>query len=93
MTDEAKIRLDELKKGGKFIVGAAWCGPCQMLKAEFKRKGVEYVYVDADEEMEIAQELGIRGVPSCVVFNESGEEIDRLVGYGSIFALYVSVEG
>ena len=45
--------------------GASWCGPCQMLKPMLteeviKRDGaIEYLYIDIDEQKEIAQSLKV----------------------------------
>ncbi|KIY72613.1 thioredoxin [Cylindrobasidium torrendii FP15055 ss-10] len=65
---------------------ATWCGPCRVISpileklsdvAEFS--GVKFFKVDVDEQEEISQEVGIRAMPTFVVF-KNGEKIGELVG-------------
>jgi thioredoxin 1 len=63
---------------------APWCGPCRMMAPVFEEaakghKEVVFAKVNVDEHPEIAQELGIRGIPT-VIFFKDGEEINRYVG-------------
>ena len=67
---------------------AAWCGPCKTLtkqieSAKDRLKDVTIVKVDIDEEVNLAKGLGIRSVPTIVLFS-FGKEIDRKVGGRSI---------
>lgn len=62
---------------------AQWCGPCKQLSTVVEGiddLGVEVVNVDIDEETETAVRYAIRGVPTCVVVDEQGNEIRRKVG-------------
>lgn len=65
---------------------ATWCGPCKMLSPVYTSLGEEmkenanFLKVDIDESMELAQRFTITTVPTVVVF-KNGEEMDRLVGF------------
>ncbi|MEN0020547.1 MAG: thioredoxin family protein [Planctomycetota bacterium] len=70
---------------------AVWCGPCKMMERDtytdarvesyFANKLVA-IKVDVDEQAETAAELGIRAMPTMIVFKE-GERFDEHVGYMS----------
>ena len=65
---------------------ATWCGPCKMLSPVYTSLGEEmkesanFLKVDIDESMELAQRFTITTVPTVVVF-KNGQEMDRLVGF------------
>ncbi|MGL5694632.1 MAG: thioredoxin [Peptostreptococcaceae bacterium] len=65
---------------------ATWCGPCKMLApvynalAEEMNDKAEFLKVDIDQSMELAQKFSITTVPTVVVF-KNGKEMDRLVGF------------
>ncbi len=65
---------------------ADWCGPCKMVAplvdeiASEKRGRLLVAKVDTDRAPELAQELGIRGVPTLILFRD-GEEMERSVGF------------
>lgn len=74
---------------------ASWCGPCQrMKKTTWVDESLvgwldEYAVVssvDVDEEPKIAQEFGIRSMPTMVAVR-GGEELGRAVGYKDAGAL------
>ena len=63
---------------------ASWCGPCRTLspvinevKSQFNN--VKFSDHDVDEDFEVANQFGIRSVPT-VVFLKDGVEIDRVMG-------------
>lgn len=65
---------------------AVWCGPCRMLapiveqlSGEYEGK-VEFVKVDVDENMELAQRYSIVSIP-CVMVFKNGEAAGRSIGY------------
>lgn len=61
---------------------ASWCGPCKALQPtleEIKEEGHEVMMVDVDEDSELAQQHGIRSVPTMVLL-EDGTEVHRLIG-------------
>ena len=64
---------------------ASWCGPCKSLAMNLENANltVPIEVVDVDIHPEIAQEYGIRGVPTLVMMNEN-IEVKRLVGSKTI---------
>ena len=79
---------------------AEWCQPCKMLstvinesKADIESLMVTIEEVDVDNNMELAKKYGIRGVPTLVMVEESGQEVRRKSGYMSNEELIRFVEG
>ncbi|MBQ9955773.1 MAG: thioredoxin [Eggerthellaceae bacterium] len=72
---------------GKVLVDffATWCGPCRMIApaieeiAAEKAGEVEVYKIDIDKSPDIAQQFGIRGVPTLMVF-EGGKPVSQMVG-------------
>jgi len=74
-------RVDELRAEGKKLLVdycAKWCGPCkaliprlELLEAQYP--DVTFVKVDVDENMDASLDLGIRTVPTIMIYN--GEEL------------------
>lgn len=62
---------------------AEWCNPCQRTRPvaeELKRDGlIDFIFVDADSEIELLQEFGIKSVPTYILL-EDGKEIKRMNG-------------
>ncbi len=64
---------------------AEWCGPCKSIAPILEELASEYsekvivAKVDVDKYPRIAAGLGIRSIPTMVVFS-GGEEKERLVG-------------
>ncbi len=64
---------------------ATWCGPCKALLPIVEKIADENVgairvgKIDIDSSPEIAAKLGVRGVPSIVVF-KNGKEAARRIG-------------
>jgi thioredoxin len=74
---------------------AAWCGPCRTiapildaLVAE-SRGRVALIKVDVDAEPELAQQHGVRSMPTVVIVR-GGREVGRVVGARS-HAFYAGV--
>jgi thioredoxin 1 len=65
---------------------APWCGPCRMVAPIMEQLAEEYdgeinfVKLNTDENSETPNELGIRGIPTIIVYVD-GEEVDRMVGF------------
>jgi thioredoxin 1 len=65
---------------------AEWCGPCKMLHPVLEKvsdemsEQVDFYAVDVDRAQAQASKLGIRGVPTMIVFH-GGSEVDRMVGF------------
>ena len=82
-TDELTKKLDN---GDKVLVDffATWCGPCKALIPVLESisndfAGVELIKMDVDQNMDLAMELGIRSVPTVVLF-EGRKEVFRTTG-------------
>ena len=61
---------------------ATWCAPCKALSENIKHVDmgdVEFKEIDIDENLDVAKQYGIRGVPTLVLL-EDGEEIGRKSG-------------
>lgn len=61
---------------------ATWCGPCKMLQATIDsiHPPVDIQNVDIEEDFEVARQYNIRGVPTLVMLDDSGNEIKRVSG-------------
>lgn len=65
---------------------AEWCGPCKLMKphlesiAEAHKDEIEIVKINADQNRELCIELGIKGLPTLVLYEE-GKETWKNVGY------------
>lgn len=75
-----EITFNELRdlqsKNKKLLVDfkAKWCQPCRILiprleNIENDYENVEFVMVDVDDNQEYVIELGIRGVPTVIVYD------------------------
>lgn len=61
---------------------ASWCGPCKSLSMNMKSVelgDVELKEIDIDENLDMAKEYNIRGVPTLVLL-EDGKEVSRKSG-------------
>ena len=84
--DQTQLR-ERIANGTKTVVAdftADWCPPCRAIAPELDRleakyTDVEFVKVDADENAELVNELGIMGIPTVIKF-AGGEEVARTSG-------------
>ena len=64
---------------------APWCGPCRMIAPALESIAREMagrlrvVKLNVDDNPGTANQLGVQGIPTLVVFKD-GKEIDRIVG-------------
>ena len=64
---------------------AEWCGPCRMIAPSIEAVAKEYegrarvVKLNVDDNPNIAQRYGIKGIPTLILFR-GGKEAERLVG-------------
>jgi thioredoxin 2 len=66
-------------------VWAPWCGPCRMMAPAYEgaalelEPGVQLIKLNSDVEQEVATRLGIRGIPTMLLFL-NGREVGRTSG-------------
>jgi thioredoxin 1 len=63
---------------------ATWCGPCKVIAPKVSKFSEQYPQakffkVDVDEVSDVAQELGIRAMPTFLLF-KNGEKVGEVVG-------------
>lgn len=74
---------------------ADWCGPCKALQSVIDNSqfaNVEWQFLDVDENRDSAIEMGIRSVPTLILF-EDGEEKRRISGALNSSQLEIFVNG
>jgi len=76
---------------------AEWCGPCRMIAPSVEAIAEQFdgkasVYkMNVDENMNVPQQFGIRGIPTLIVF-KGGQEQERIVGAVSREAIAKAIE-
>ncbi len=64
---------------------AEWCGPCKQIGpileeiGELKKDNLKILKLNVDENPQIPQKLGIRGIPTLMLF-KNGNLVDTKVG-------------
>jgi thioredoxin 1 len=64
---------------------ATWCAPCKAIAPSLEALAVEYkgkvkiAKVDIDENQQVAQQFGIRSIPTLLLF-KGGKVVDQIVG-------------
>ncbi|KAK9449859.1 thioredoxin-like protein [Limtongia smithiae] len=64
---------------------ATWCGPCKVIApkvhafSEEFTEGIEFYKIDVDEVSDVASEVGIRAMPTFMLF-KNGQKIKEIVG-------------
>lgn len=63
---------------------ADWCGPCKKQEPiledlEEKHPDVEFEKIDVDDNPDVAQDYGVRSVPTIVI-EENGEIKEKFIG-------------
>jgi thioredoxin 1 len=71
---------------------AEWCPPCRALAPTFDELAKQYagrvrfLKLNVDENQQVPQRFGIKGIPTLVFF-DGGREVERVVGASSKAAL------
>jgi thioredoxin len=81
MENVTSEKVKQLQSEGKKVLvdyWAKWCGPCKSLiprleSIESQYPDVAFVKVDVDENMDSALDLGIRSVPTVIIYD--GEKL------------------
>ncbi len=85
---DAAMLMRQVEKGTLPVVvdvWAAWCGPCRAMAPEYERATAEgeptarFVKLDSDAEQALSAKLGIRSIPTLLLFR-GGREIGRVSG-------------
>ena len=78
---------NELIKNGTVLVDffADWCGPCKMLgpvleEVSEEYPDIEFVKVNVDDNMDLAESLGIMSIPTIYLFRD-GAVLAKMNGY------------
>ena len=63
---------------------ATWCGPCKVIAPQIVKMSeafpsVRFYKLDVDDVPDVAQELGVRAMPTFFVF-KNGEKVNEVVG-------------
>ncbi|XP_043704145.1 thioredoxin-2-like [Telopea speciosissima] len=82
-----KAYFDACKASSKLLVidfTASWCGPCKAIEPAViemanKYTDVDFVKLDVDELMDVAQEYGVQAMPTFILIKE-GKEVDKVLG-------------
>jgi len=85
-SDEFKGALEEAGDTPiVFDIWASWCGPCMRVGPTFEELAgnfegrMIFAKLNADQAIDVLQELGVRSIPTFMLFR-NGDEVDRLTG-------------
>ena len=77
--------VKEISTGTTLVdIWAPWCGPCRTLipvleKISEENPNISVIKSNADQNIEICNQYGIRSLPTMLIFKE-GQLVDRIVG-------------
>lgn len=83
----SKAEFNAALKSDKLVVVdafAEWCGPCKVMSPRIdawsdEHTDVDFIKFDVDDNPDVAQELGIRAMPTFQFF-KNGQKIHEVVG-------------
>ena len=61
---------------------ASWCMPCKNLESRLNKLDltIDLVSYDVEEEVELTEEWKVRNVPTVILVDDNGHEVNRWVG-------------
>ena len=68
---------------------ATWCGPCRMIAPNVEKIAEDHTAeltvgkVNVDEEADLAEEFGIRSIPTLILFR-NGRPVAQTLGYKTV---------
>ncbi|KAI9787191.1 MAG: Cytoplasmic thioredoxin isoenzyme 2 [Geoglossum umbratile] len=82
-----KAAFDNAIKENKLVLldcHAVWCGPCKFIAPVIEKfsedhTAVKFFKLDVDEVADVAEELGIRAMPTFILFKD-GKKFTEVVG-------------
>jgi thioredoxin 1 len=84
---DANFDIDVLGSDKPVLVDfwAEWCGPCRMIAPSVEAVAEQFadtatvLKMNVDENTNVPQQFGIRGIPTLILF-KGGKEVERVVG-------------
>lgn len=71
----------------KYYFSASWCAPCKVLKPKIIDSGKAILIMDVDQHQDLAKKYNIRSVPTVVIADDNGLEVQRASGVDKIVEL------
>lgn len=78
------LTFEEIKAADKAVIRftAKWCGPCRALEPIFnevagENLGVKTFVVDVDQFRDIAQNFGIKGIPTVMLIENGSVKLQK----------------
>ena len=59
---------------------ADWCGPCKQQTNLLKDFPIEVQSINVEEEENLAEEYGIKNLPTLILLDDEGNEVKRFHG-------------
>jgi thioredoxin 1 len=86
-TTDGTFETDVLKSDVPVLVDfwAEWCGPCKSLAPKLEEIAgemtgkVKIVKLDIDNNREMTEKFGVRGIPTMILF-KGGQQVNHMVG-------------